>query len=98
MDGRELEISGVGNGPISCLANALNKVGIELDVKDYREHAIGKDKGEGRGREVRAATFIECEIGAAEGKKQTVWGIGTHQDAAQASLIAILSAASSVSF
>lgn len=91
MDGREHSIRGVGNGPISALANALKCVGVELDVKDYKEHAIGQ------GREVKAATFIECIVGG-NSKEQTVWGVGIHEDAVQAALIAVLSAASSVGF
>ncbi|KAI5798948.1 hypothetical protein EDC01DRAFT_649830 [Geopyxis carbonaria] len=91
MDGREHSIRGVGNGPISSLANALKCVGISLDVKDYKEHAIGT------GRETKAASFIECIVGGTDGSKgQTVWGVGIHEDTAQSSLIAILSAASSV--
>ncbi|KAA8902093.1 hypothetical protein FN846DRAFT_899492 [Sphaerosporella brunnea] len=89
MDGREYSIRGVGNGPISSLANALKCIGVDLDVKDYKEHAIG------RGRDTKAATFIECIIGGSN-QQQTVWGVGIHEDTAQSSLIAILSAASSV--
>lgn len=92
MDGREHTIRGVGNGPISSLADALRTVGVELDVLDYKEHAIGRGKG------VKAATFIECDIsGSDENRKQAVWGVGIHEDAAQASLIAMLGAASKVS-
>lgn len=90
MDGRDHSIKGVGNGPISSLADALKSVGVDLDVKDYKEHAIGQ------GREVKAATFIECVISNGSGGKQTVWGVGIHEDAAQASLIAVLGAASKV--
>ena len=86
MDGREHSIKGTGNGPISSLASALKTIGVDIDVKDYKEHAIGS------GRNTKAATFIEC---VSCGK--TVWGVGIHEDAAQASLIAMLSAASSVS-
>ncbi|CAZ84575.1 unnamed protein product [Tuber melanosporum] len=89
VDGRERSIRGVGNGPISSLADALRTVGVELDVLDYKEHAIG------RGKSVKAATFIECDIsGSAEAEKRVVWGVGIHEDTAQASLIAILGAAS----
>lgn len=90
MDGRDHSIKGVGNGPISSLADALKSVGVDLDVKDYKEHAIGQ------GREVKAATFIECVISNGSGGQQTVWGVGIHEDAAQASLIAVLGAASKV--
>ncbi|KAI5847303.1 hypothetical protein DFP73DRAFT_544839 [Morchella snyderi] len=88
MDGREHSIKGVGNGPISSLADALKSVGVDLDVRDYKEHAIGQ------GRDVKAACFIESLIRTQEGGKETVWGVGIHEDAAQASLIAVLGAAS----
>lgn len=88
VDGREIKLRGRGNGPISSMAGALKSVGVDLDVNGFWEHAIG----EGRG--VKAASYIECKIGE---NKQTVWGIGMHQDVVQSSLIALLSAASNVS-
>lgn len=88
IDGVEKSIRGTGNGAISSLANALTKIGIEIEVKDYKEHAIGE------GTNVKAATYIECSAG--KDRKQTVWGVGINEDATQASLIALCSAASSV--
>ncbi|KAF1811819.1 2-isopropylmalate synthase [Eremomyces bilateralis CBS 781.70] len=88
IDGVEHRIRGVGNGAISSLANALRTLGIDLDVADYKEHAIGE------GKSVKAATYIEC---TASNSSQRVWGVGIHEDVVQASLIALLSAASSVS-
>ncbi len=88
MDGKEFKLRGRGNGPISSMVAALKGVNIDLDVHDYKEHAIG----EGRG--VKAASYIECKV---TGSKQTVWGVGIHEDAVQSSLIALLSAASNVS-
>lgn len=85
IDGREVKLRGRGNGAISSLAAALKNVGIDLDVHDYKEHAIG----EGRG--VKAASYIECNV---SGSQQTVWGVGIHEDVVQSSLIAMLSAAS----
>ena len=86
--GREHHLTGVGNGAISSLANALNRsLGIVLDVTDYKEHAIGE------GKEVEAATYIECTT---SGNGQKVWGVAIHQDVVQASLMALLSAASSL--
>lgn len=87
IDGKEHIITGVGNGAISSLANALRTLGIDLDVADYKEHAIGE------GKAVKAATYIECTAG---NSTQKVWGVGIHEDVVQASLIALLSAASSV--
>ncbi|KAK0628162.1 pyruvate carboxyltransferase-like protein [Bombardia bombarda] len=88
IDGQEHKLRGRGNGPISSLANALRTVGVDLDVQDYKEHAVG------RGREVKAATYIEC---TAAGTEDKVWGVGLHGDVVQSSMIALLSAASNVS-
>lgn len=88
IDSIQHAMTGVGPGAISSLANALASLGIDLDVVDYKEHSIGT------GRDVKAATYIQC---TATGSKEQVWGVGIHQDVVQASLIALLSAASSVS-
>lgn len=89
IDNVQHGITGVGPGAISSLAAALSTLGIDLDVVDYKEHSIGL------GRDVKAATYLQC---TADGSKQQVWGVGIHQDVVQASLIALLSAASSVSW
>ena len=91
FNGTEHKISGIGNGALSSLANALHSVGIDLDVAHYSEHAIGSQKS----RNVKAATYIEC---TAAGNNERVWGVGIHEDVVQASLNAMLSAASSVRF
>lgn len=87
VDGKEIELKGLGNGPISSLANALRSVGVHLQVADYKEHAIGE------GTDVKAASYIECMT---PGSDQKVWGVGIHVDVVQSSLIALLSAASNV--
>lgn len=89
IDGRERKVRGRGNGPISSLADALRPVGIDLDVHDYKEHSLG------RGRDVKAVSYIECTTPESD---QRVWGVGVHEDVVQSSLIALLSAASNVSF
>ena len=88
VDGVEHSVKGTGTGPISSFANALRPLGIDLDVVDYKEHSIGK------GRDVKAATYIQC---TASGKRDKVWGVGIHEDVVQASLVALLSCAASVS-
>jgi 2-isopropylmalate synthase len=72
IDGQEHAITGIGNGAISSLANALKSLGIELDVAEYKEHSIGE------GKHVKAATYIECTSGNNESQK--VWGVGIHED------------------
>jgi 2-isopropylmalate synthase len=77
-------VSGRGNGLISSvLAGIRDGFGIELDVVDYVEHAIG------HGTDVQAAAYVECR--AANG--ETVWGVGIDEDVATASVRAVLSAA-----
>jgi len=87
IDGQEHSIMGIGNGAISSLANALQSLGIDIDVASYKEHAIGE------GKDVKAVTYIECT--ASGNEQQKVWGVGIHEDTVQASLTALLSAASS---
>lgn len=89
IDGVEHSVKGTGTGPISSFANSLRPLGIDLDVVDYKEHSIGK------GRDVKAATYIQC---TAAGVKEKVWGVGIHEDVVQASLAALLSCAASVGF
>jgi 2-isopropylmalate synthase len=87
VEGQEIKLNGTGKGAISSLANALKHVGVEIDVVEYHQHAIGG------GREVKAASYIEC---TATNSHQKVWGVGIHQDVNQSALVALLSAASNV--
>ncbi|KAK5939939.1 2-isopropylmalate synthase (Alpha-isopropylmalate synthase) (Alpha-IPM synthetase) [Knufia obscura] len=86
IDGIQHPLIGVGTGAISSLANALHSLSIDLDVADYKEHALAS------GKDVKAATYIECMVSGNPHEK--VWGVGIHEDVVQASLIALLSAAS----
>ena len=59
--------------------------GVELEVADYTEHALGT------GTDAKAAAYLECRT--TEG--QTLWGCGIDEDVATASVRAVLSAANS---
>ncbi|KAG5989566.1 hypothetical protein E4U43_004472 [Claviceps pusilla] len=85
VDGQEVKLRGRGNGPISSMISALREIDIDLDIHDYKEHAIGE------GRRVKAASYLECKPMDSD---ETVWGVGIHEDVVQSSLIALLSAAS----
>jgi len=77
-------VSGRGNGLISSvLAGIRDGFGIELEVVDYVEHAIG------HGSDVQAAAYVECRTTDGE----TVWGVGIDEALATASVRAVLSAA-----
>ena len=84
VEGREQSVSGRGNGLISSVMVTLREAfGVELDVVDYTEHALGA------GTDARAAAYLECR--AADGR--TIWGCGIDEDIATASVRAVLSAA-----
>jgi 2-isopropylmalate synthase len=84
VDGREQTVSGRGNGLISSVVATLRDgFGVELDVKDYAEHSLGKTS------DARAAAYVECLLP----NGQTVWGVGIDEDVATASVRAVLSAA-----
>lgn len=87
MNGEERSISGRGNGLISSILAALREeLGVDLEVVDYSEHAIGA------GTNVNAAAYVECK--AADGRN--IFGVGTDADVATASVQAVLSAANAV--
>jgi 2-isopropylmalate synthase len=81
LDGKERQIEGTGNGPISAFCDALNSVGAAVRVLDYAEHALSA------GSDAQAAAYVECEIGG-----QTLWGVGIDANTVSASLRAVLSA------
>jgi 2-isopropylmalate synthase len=84
IQGEERSVSGRGNGLISSVIDALREAcGVEIDVVDYNEHAIG------HGSDAQAAAYLECRT--ADGR--TVFGVGIDADIATASVRAVLSAA-----
>ena len=84
VDGKETVVSGRGNGLISSVVATLrDSFGIELEVRDYIEHALGA------GSHARAAAYIECAIRSG----RTVWGCGIDTDIATASVRAVVSVA-----
>lgn len=85
-NGREVAITGRGNGLISSAISALEEgCGVTLEVVDYQEHALK------RGTDSQAVAYLECR--ARDGRK--LFGVGIDEDIATASVKAVLSAASS---
>jgi 2-isopropylmalate synthase len=84
---KEQSVTGRGNGLLSSVVQALDEhFGVQFDIADYSEHAIGK------GSDVQAAAYVECR--APDGK--SIWGVGVDADVATAGVRAVLNAASSV--
>ena len=83
--GEERSISGRGNGLLSSVLDALRDgFGLDLDIVDYSEHAIG------HGGHVQAAAYIEARDAAGH----VHFGVGIDADVASASVQALLGAAS----
>lgn len=84
VNGKVQSVSGRGNGLISSVVATLKDgFGVEIDITDYSEHAMGS------GSNARAAAYVECKT--ADGR--TIWGVGIDEDVATASVRAVLSAA-----
>ena len=85
--GAERSVSGRGNGLLSGLLAALREgFGLDLDIADYSEHAIG------HGGDVAAAAYVEARDGAG----RTLFGVGIDTDVATASVRALLGAANAL--
>jgi 2-isopropylmalate synthase len=75
-------IGGEGNGPISALVHALRRdLGIEVEVLDYAEHALGA------GEEATAVAYVEVRS-----RDEVRWGVGMDPNITTASMKAVLSA------
>jgi len=80
--GTRRSISGRGNGPISALVHALRQdLGIEVEVLDYAEHALGA------GEEATAVAYVEVRSHG-----EVRWGVGMDPNITTASMKAVLSA------
>ncbi len=83
VGGRPRTMTGTGNGPIAAFVDGLRKdLGVELDVVDYAEHALGQ------GADAGAVAYVET----VDGEGTTRWGVGVHSNIVTASLRAVLSA------
>ena len=82
-DGKPLEISGQGNGPLAALVHGFGQGGVpRFEIVNYSEHALGS------GEEASAISYIQ--IKHADGK--TRWGAGVDTNIELASIRAVLSA------
>lgn len=91
IDGKTRNISGEGNGPLSCFLDALSTdLGLTLSVREYSEHGVGV------GSDVKAATYVELLAPDADPRdkaKSGYWGVGVDADITASGLKAVLSAA-----
>ncbi|WP_425514032.1 2-isopropylmalate synthase [Clostridium frigoris] len=82
VSGKEMNISGVGNGPVDAFFNALHKSNINgYNFISYDEHALGS------GSNSKAATYIQIEY-----NDKNYFGVGVSANIDTASLNALFSA------
>jgi 2-isopropylmalate synthase len=79
--GERKELLGRGTGPIAAFVDALGRIGFEVRVLDYVEHALSS------GGDARAAAYLECAVG-----DRILWGVGVDSNIVTASLKAVVSA------
>jgi 2-isopropylmalate synthase len=76
-------VKGSGNGPIAAFVDGLRgHLGVDFDVVDYAEHALGQ------GADATAVAYVETAHGP-DGVLR--WGVGIHPNIITASLRAVLS-------
>jgi 2-isopropylmalate synthase len=74
-------LTGTGNGPIAAFCDALTRVGVDVRVLDYIEHAMSA------GGDAKAASYVECATAG-----RILWGVGIDPSITTSSLKAIVSA------
>lgn len=82
-NGKQVELTGEGNGPIAAFVAALNAAGApKFEIAYYREHALSF------GTEASAISYIQIRLANGEVK----WGAGVDTNIEIASIQAVLSA------
>ena len=81
FNGKDVTVTGTGNGPVSAYANALESIGGDVEVQEYTQHALSA------GDDAAAAAYIYAEVNG-----QKVWGVGIARSITYASLKAVTSA------
>ncbi|MFM7744144.1 MAG: 2-isopropylmalate synthase [Actinomycetota bacterium] len=84
VNGERRTVIGQGNGPIDAFVQGLRGgLGIDIDVLDYSEHALGA------GADATAVAYVESTTSSGSVK----WGVGIDPNIITASLRAVLAAA-----
>ena len=79
--GEEKTVQGRGNGPVAAYCNALETLGVDVEVQEYSQHARTA------GDDAEAAAYVLADVNGAK-----VWGVGIAGSITYASLKAITSA------
>jgi len=81
VNGKEEQLTGTGNGPLAIYTNALEKVGIDVEIQEYTQHARAA------GDDAEAAAYIHADVNG-----KSFWGVGIDSSITVASVKAVTSA------
>ncbi len=82
LNGKKMEISGHGNGPINAFVHALEKAGLkDFKLTDYRQHSIGA------GSATESAAFIQLQTKVG----RVAYGCGIHASIEKSGILALVS-------
>lgn len=81
VNGKEEQLTGTGNGPLAIYTNALEKVGIDVEIQEYTQHARTA------GDDAEAAAYIHADVNG-----KSFWGVGIDSSITVASVKAVTSA------
>ena len=81
QNGRHVEVSGMGNGPLHAAANALSAhIGETITVADYHEHGMSA------GSDAAAVSYVEVKVG----NHSAVFGVGEDKNMTTAAIKALI--------
>jgi 2-isopropylmalate synthase len=82
VDGREVTVSGSGNGPVDAMMRGLKQAfGIDAQVMSYSEHSLTA------GEDSRAVAYVQLKFGW----DQSAYGVGIDENIVTAALKALVS-------
>ncbi len=90
FNGKTQELTGFGNGPIDAAINALQTLGVNLQVQSYEERSMSSSD---KGGDARACAFIEL---AKENSEGALYGVGIDANIVTASFLALISGANRI--
>lgn len=79
--GAKIQMESFGNGPVDAFVHAFEKMGMEVRILDYVEHALSA------GRDATAAAYVEAVVDG-----EVLWGVGIDPSTIRAAYKAVISA------
>ena len=80
-NGKEEQLTGTGNGPLAIYTNALETLGIDVEIQEYTQHARSA------GDDAEAAAYVHADVNG-----KSFWGVGIDSSITVASVKAVTSA------